>query len=390
MLRFVTGGESHGKCLTGILEGLPSGLAVDVEFINNQLQRRQLGYGRGRRMDIENDRIEITSGVRHGKTLGSPISFLLPNKDWEHWQIAMAAETVSEGADIKPVTCPRPGHGDLAGALKYQTHDARDVLERASARETAARVAVGALCRLLLRHFDILIGSHVLAIGKVRVPAECEKLSLEAILGIDPESPLRCAHAEVQKDMIEVIGASSKEGDTLGGIAEIVAGRVPPGLGSHCQWDFRLDGRLAQALMSIPAVKAVEIGNGVSAAQQPGSCVHDAIRYEEGTRRFIRESNNAGGLEAGMTNGEEVRARIYVKPIPTLRKPLMSVDLVSKEAVAAAFERSDTCVVPAAGVVGEAMLAIVLAQAFLEKFGGDSMRELEANYAGYLRALREF
>jgi chorismate synthase len=361
-----------------------------VEFINEQLHRRQLGYGRGRRMEIEKDRIEITSGVRHGKTSGSPISFLLPNRDWEHWQIAMAAETVSEGAEIRPVTRPRPGHGDLAGALKYQTHDARNILERASARETAARVAVGALCRILLRHFNILIGSHVLAIGNVRVPAEGEKLNLEEILAIDPEAPLRCAHADIQKEMMESIGACSKEGDTLGGIAEIVAGRVPPGLGSHCQWDARLDGRLAQALMSIPAVKAVEIGNGVSAAQRPGSIVHDAIFYEGGTRRFCRGSNNAGGMEAGMTNGEEVRARIYVKPIPTLRKPLMSVELVSKEATVAAFERSDTCVVPAAGVVGEAVLGFVLVQAFLEKFGGDSMRELEANYAGYLRSLREY
>jgi chorismate synthase len=341
-------------------------------------------------MEIEKDRIEITSGVRHGRTLGSPISFLLPNKDWEHWQNAMSAEAVSEKADIRPVTRPRPGHGDLAGALKYQTHDARSILERASARETAARVAVGAFCRLLLRHFDILIGSHVLAIGKIRVPAECEKISLEAILNIDPESPLRCAHADVQKEMMELISASSKEGDTLGGIAEIVSGRVPPGLGTHCQWDLRLDGRLAQALMSIPAVKAVEIGNGVAAAQQPGSAVHDAICYEEEKRRFYRGSNHAGGLEAGMTNGEEVRARIYVKPIPTLRKPLASIDLVSKEAVTAAFERSDTCVVPAAGAVGEAMLGVVLAQAFLEKFGGDCMGELEANYAAYQRSLREF
>jgi chorismate synthase len=390
MLRFLTAGESHGKCLTGILEGLPSGLAIDTEFIHSQLRRRQLGFGRGSRMKIETDHIEITSGVRHGKTLGSPISFMLENKDWENWQIPMSTDPVPEGAEIRSVTRPRPGHVDLAGALKHHTHDVRDVLERASARETAARVAGGSFCRLLLLHFGIRVGSHVLAVSSARVPAEGENLSLEAILAISLESPLRCAHPDTEKEMIKRIERAAKEGDTLGGIAEVVASPVPPGLGSHIQWDRKLDGRLAQALMSIPAVKAVEIGDGVAVAQRSGSHAHDEIFYDETSRRFFRRTNNAGGLEAGITNGADLRARIFIKPIPTLRKSLMSIDLVSKKEAAAAFERSDTCVVPAAGVVAEAMLSMVLAQAFLEKFGADSITELEANYENYKRLLNEF
>ncbi len=390
MLRFVTAGESHGKCLTGILEGLPSGLAVDIEFINRQLSRRQLGFGRGRRMKIESDHIEITAGVRHGRTLGSPISFIVENKDWENWQIPMSTEAVPGDANIRSVTRPRPGHADLAGALKYQTHDARDILERASARETAARVACGSFCRQLLEHFGIRIGSHVLAIGTARVPPEAENPQFEAILAISPESPLRCAHAATEKEMVTQIEAAAKEGDTLGGIAEVIASPVPPGLGSHTQWNWKLDGRLAQALMSIPAVKAVEIGEGVAVARCPGSLAHDEIYYDSAAHRFVRKTNRAGGLEGGITNGADLRARIFVKPIPTLRKPLMSADLVSKKEAAAAFERSDTCIVPAAGVVAEAMMGIVLAQAFLEKFGADSMPELKANFENYQRLLDRY
>ncbi len=387
MLRFVTSGESHGKCLSGILEGLPSGLAVDVEFVNLQLRRRQLGYGRGGRMQIEKDRIDITGGVRHGRTLGSPVAFTIWNKDWDHWHTAMSPDPVADGANLRPVTRPRPGHVDLAGALKHQTHDIRDVLERASARETAARVAAGAFCRLLLGHFDIRIGSHVLSIGGERVGEEFECLPGDRILAVDADSPLRCADPEAAKRMIASIDAAKAAGDTLGGVLETVALSVPPGLGSHTQWDRKLDGQIAQALMSIPAAKAVEIGEGIAAAKLAGTAVHDEILYSEERHRFYRRTNRAGGLEAGVTNGEDVRARVFMKPIPTLRKPLMSVDVHTKQPFEAAFERSDTCVVPAAAVIAEAMLAIVLARAFLEKFGGDSIVEVEANYANYQRLL---
>jgi chorismate synthase len=387
MLRYVTTGESHGKCLTGVLEGMPSGLPVDVDFIDLQLHRRQLGYGRGGRMQIEKDKVDITGGVRHGRTLGSPISFIIWNKDWEHWRIPMSPEPVGEGANLRPVTRPRPGHVDLAGALKYQTHDMRDVLERASARETASRVAVGSFCRLLLRHFGILIGSHVIAIGGVRVAPEYENLSSERILALDPESPLRCADPDASRLMMAAIDAAKQDGDTLGGVVEAVAVCVPPGLGSHTQWDRKLDGALAQALMSIPAAKAVEIGEGTSAAERPGSDVHDAIFYDAERQRFFRRTNRAGGLEAGVTNGSDVRVRVFMKPIPTLKKPLQSVDVHTKQPFEAAFERSDTCVVPAAGVIAEAMLGFVLARAFVEKFGGDSISEMEANYAAYQHLL---
>jgi len=380
MLRFVSAGESHGRSLTGIIEGLPAGLAVDPDFINGELRRRQLGLGRGRRMQIESDRILITSGIRHGKTLGAPISFHIENRDWDQWKIPMSIEPVDETAAILPVTRPRPGHADLAGALKFGTHDARDVLERASARETAARVAAGSFCKLLLLRFHMRVGSHVLAVGNVQVPSAFECIDLEKILALDPESPMRCADPEAQARMVSLVEDAAQNGDTLGGVAEIVAGPVPPGLGSHAQWDCRLDGRLAQALMSIPAVKAVEIGAGIAAARRTGAAVHDEIFYDGGQRRFFHRSNHAGGLEAGISNGSDLRARIFVKPIPTLRVPLKSVDLITKEPCDAAFERSDTCVVPAAGVVGEAMMAFVVAQAFLEKFGGDSLAELEANY----------
>ncbi len=390
MIRFITAGESHGKCLTGILEGLPAGLAVSAEAIDLQLRRRQVGYGRGGRMQIEKDQIEITAGVRHGRTLGSPICFVIHNRDWSHWQTAMSVEPVGEGENVRPLTRPRPGHVDLAGALKFRTYDSRDVLERASARETAARVAGGSFCRLLLETFGIRIGSHVLAIGTERVSGEYHNLESSRIMGIDPLSPVRCADEAAEGRMKALIDRARKAGDTLGGTAEIVASPVPPGLGSHAQWDRKLDGRIAQSMMSIPAAKAVEIGSGIEGAASFGSAVHDAIFYDHEARFFFRKTNRAGGIEAGITNGADIRVRVYMKPIPTLRKSLMSVDLRTKESFEAAFERSDTCVVPAAAVIGEAMLATALTEAFMEKFGGDSVDETRSNFDHYLRSLKQY
>jgi chorismate synthase len=390
MLRYVTSGESHGKCLIGILEGLPSGIPVEAAFINLQLRRRQLGYGRGGRMQIEKDDVEVLSGVRHGRTLGSPITLMIRNRDWSHWEIPMSPEPVPEGTNLRPLTRPRPGHVDLAGALKHQTYDARDLLERASARETAARVAVGALCQMFLQRFGIAVAAHVLAIGDVWVSQRFQSLSAAEIQSLGAESDLRCADPEVQAAMKQAIDKARSAGDTVGGVLEVVGASVPPGLGSHTQWDRKLDGILAQALMSIPAVKAVEIGAGIAAATAFGSQVHDEIFYDQDSRTFFRKTNRAGGLEAGITNGSELRARVYLKPIPTLRKPLMSADLRTKEAFEAAFERSDTCVVPAAGVIAEAMTAFVLAAALLEKFGGDSIGETEANFGNYCRMLKEY
>jgi chorismate synthase len=390
MFRFLTAGESHGKCLTGILEGMPRGLAVDVDFINLQLHRRQLGYGRGGRMKIERDRIEITSGVRHGRTLGSPIAFKIENKDWDHWQEAMSTEGIPDTPDLRIVTRPRPGHADLAGALKYQTKDIRDVLERASARETAARVAVGAFCRELLTYFGIQIGSHVIAIGKERIAPRFDALEREKVFTMDPTSPIRCADPAAGKRMIALIDKALAAGDTLGGCVEVIAGPIPPGLGTHIQWDRKLDGQIAQALMSIPSVKGVEIGCGIAAAGNFGSKVHDEVFYDARAKRFSRKTNRAGGVEGGISNGEDIRARIYMKPIPTLRKPLASVDIQSKRVFKAAVERSDVCVVPAAGVIAEAMLGLVLSKSFLEKFGADSIQELEQNYSNYIRMLQEY
>jgi chorismate synthase len=390
MLRFLTAGESHGKNLVGILEGLPRGLAVDIEYIHLQLHRRQLGYGRGGRMSIELDRIEILSGVRQGFTLGSPIAYSIQNKDWDNWRVAMSVVKMPDGSDVRCVNRPRPGHADLAGALKYQTYDIRDILERASARETAARVAGGAMCRLFLSHFGIEIGSHVLAIGAERVAKEFENLSCEAIFDIDPESPVHCADPVAEKRMTALIDKIRDAGDSLGGIVEAVASPVLPGLGSHIQWDRRLDGLIAQAMMSIPSVKAVEIGSGISGAQKLGSAVHDPIYYDSGKKRFFRNMNNAGGVEGGISNGADIRVRIYLKPIPTLRNPLGSIDVRTKLDSEAVIERSDTCVVPAAGVIAESVLGLVIAGAFLEKFGGDSLKEVELNYANYIQMLDEY
>jgi len=390
MFRFLTSGESHGKCLTGVIEGLPAGLAVAEAAVNFQLQRRQLGYGRGGRMQIERDNVEIVSGVRDGLTMGSPISFAIQNKDWSHWEIPMSSAAIPESADKRSVTRPRPGHADLPGALKFHLHDARNVLERASARETAARVAVGAFCRQLLDHFGIQIGSHVIEIGGERVSIEFESASSDDILKIDPNSQFRCLDPEAQKRMRTRIDEATKNGDTLGGVIETVAISIPAGLGSCSQWDRKLDGLIAQAMMSIHAAKAVEIGSGIESARKPGSIAHDEIFYNPERRRFFRKTNRAGGLEGGITNGSDLRIRLYMKPIPTLRNPLRSVDIVSKKAIEAGFERSDTCVVAAAAVISEAMLAIALTGAFLEKFGGDSLKEIEANFANYQRLLDEY
>jgi len=393
MFRFYTAGESHGKGMIGFLEGLPSGLEIDRTYIDRQLYRRQLGYGRGGRMAIESDRVEILSGVRHGRTLGSPVSFMIANKDWENWRIPMSCDPVAGDADLRSVTRPRPGHADLPGALKYQARDMRDILERASARETAARVAGGAFARMLIECFGVRIASHVLAVGGERVAAAYELLPFDDIAAAEDEDAgayLRCADREAAARMVGLIDEAARAGDTLGGVVEIVAAGVPPGLGSHVQWDRRLDGRLAGAMMSIPSVKAVEIGDGVAGARKPGSLVHDAITYDSAARRFRHATNRAGGTEGGVSNGEEVRVRIYLKPIPTLQRPLASVDVCSKQPFDAAVERGDVCAVPAAGVVGEAMLALELCGAFLEKFGGDSMNEISENYGCFIKRVLEY
>jgi chorismate synthase len=389
MFRFTTAGESHGRSLVAILEGLPAGLPVDVERINRELERRQWGYGRGGRMKIERDRAEITSGVRHGLTLGSPLALMIENKDWANWTEVMSVEAVQIPPEkSRRVKRPRPGHADLAGGQKYGARDLRDVLERASARETAARVACGALAKQLLSAFNVEITSHVIQLGGVPdVPLE---LAWDAISAIPDDAPVRCADEEAQKGMVSLIDEKRRAGDTLGGIFEVVARGLVPGLGSHTAWDLKLDGRLAQAVMSIPAVKAVAIGAGVQASALPGSEVHDEIAYDETSRQFIRQTNRAGGLEGGITNGEELRVRGHLKPISTLRRALRSVDIDTKKEESASFERSDITAVPAAGVIGEAMVALVLAAAMREKFGGDSLGEMRRNFDGYRQQLRGY
>jgi len=424
LLRYLTAGESHGQALVGILEGLPAGVPVDVSAINRELRRRQAGYGRGQRMEIEADAVVILSGVRFGLTIGSPIALLIPNRDWENWREAMAIEppnhgfsspekgvTAGRGHDgvspssnsvkMQPVTRPRPGHADLAGAQKYAQEDLRNILERASARETAIRVAIGALTRAFLNQFGIDVFSLVLNIGGVGAPpwaaekpglaperpAPWDTLTWEELKEKTEASPVRCPDANLSQAMMAAIDGAKAAGDSLGGIFEIRVKGLPPGLGSHVHWDRRLDGRLAAALMSIQAIKGVEIGLGFQAASRPGSLVHDEILYEE-KRGFFRRSNHAGGLEGGITNGEDLVLRAVMKPIPTLYRPLASVDLRTKEPFLASVERSDTCAVPAAAVVGEAVVAFEVARAFLEKFGGDSLQEVKRNYEGYLRQLK--
>jgi len=373
MLRFLTAGESHGPGLTVVVEGLPAGLPVDRSAIDADLRRRQGGYGRGGRMKIETDIVEVLSGVRHGHTLGSPVCLLVRNKDFENWRDVMSPDPIPPGSPPRRVLkYPRPGHADLAGALKYDTRDLRNVLERASARETAMRVAAGALARGLLKAAEVEVRSHVLRIGGAGLPAG-PPVAWPALDRVE-DSPVRCADPAASAAMIAEIDRAKRDGDTVGGIFEVVVRGLPPGLGSFAQWDRKLDGRLAQALMSIHAVKAVAVGAGFAAGQASGAAFHDEILYDD-ERGLHRPSNRAGGLEGGVTNGEEVRAQAVVKPIPTLLIPLRSVDLRTKEPQAASVERSDTCVVPAAGVVGEAMTAFVLADAMLEKLGGDSLGE---------------
>src|SRR5579864_8287852 len=390
MLKFYTAGESHGQALLAFLSGLPAGLPIDLEFINRELHRRQLGYGRGGRQKIEKDRADIFAGVRHGQTIGAPIALRIENRDWANWEKILPVEASAQSAALeRKLLAPRPGHADLAGSQKFNFHDARYVLERASARETAARVAAGAFAKLLLKEFGTEIASHVIQVGHARLERAAKWEEIRAVCG-DLESPLRCVDTAVQEKMKAEVDAALKAGDTVGGVFEIVAHNVPVGLGSHAQWDEKLDGRLAQALMSVQAVKAVEIGAGVAAAGSYGSEVQDEIFYAKPARRFSRSTNRAGGLEGGITNGEDVVIRGYLKPISTLRSPLQTADMVTKEPITAAYERSDVCVVPAGGVAGEAMVSLVLAQAFTEKFGGDSLGEMRRNFDGYVRQLKEF
>ena len=390
MFRFETAGESHGQCLVATLTGLPAHVPISLDAINHELWRRQQGFGRGGRMKIETDTVEIVSGVRHGITIGSPIAMLIQNRDWKNWTETLPVEDY-EGSEAnkKPVSRPRPGHADLAGGIKYDFPDARYILERASARETTARVAVGAICKLLLKQFGIEVLSHVIAVGPVRLERQVTWAEI-ATLAQKKEVLLGCVDEETESRMKAAVDVAYRTGDTIGGIFEVVAHNVPTGLGSHITWDSRLDGRLAQAIVSMQAVKGVEIGYAEEGALSYGSKVQDTIHYNKDEHAFTRGANRAGGLEGGMTNGQDVFVRGFLKPISTLRKPLESVDLTTREPKEAAYERSDICVAPAAGVIGEAMVAIVLAQAMLEKFGGDSLKETCRNFQGYREQVRNY
>lgn len=387
-LRWCTAGESHGPELVAIVEGIPAGLPLLAEDVDADLARRQRGYGRGGRMRIETDRVVLAAGVRGGETLGSPIALRIENRDHASWAGRMGAAPFAEPPE--PLTRPRPGHADLAGGLKYDRHDLRDVLERASARETAARVAVGAVCRKLLAALGIDVFAHVVSIGPVSVSPALARAPLADVRARARASNLACADPEAEEAMRAAIRDAAHAGDTLGGVFEVITTGAPPGLGSHVQWDRKLDGRLAQALMSIQAIKAVEIGLGLEAARCPGSEVHDPIGYDAEARAFTRPSNRAGGLEGGVTNGMPVVCRAAMKPIATLKRALPSIDVRTKEPYEAAFERSDVCAVAAASVVGEAMVAVTLADALLEKLGGDSLAELRHNLEGYLARLRSY
>ena len=396
MLRFSTAGESHGESLVALISGLPAGVPVDQAFLDHELWRRQQGYGRGGRMRIERDTAHILSGVRHGKTIGSPIAMTLANRDWKNWEEILP---VGEGdADKhKAVASPRPGHADLAGALKYDFPDARYVLERASARESAARVACGAVAKMLLRSLGVEVASHVVRVGGAELSREATFAEVAALARRE-EVLLACVDAESEARMKSEVDLALRTGDTIGGVFEVLVHGLPPGVGTHVNWDERLDGLLAQAVMSLQAVKAVELGRGVTAAQALGSTVHDAIAYSgestaEGASpftKFSRTHNNAGGIEGGISNGEDLVVRGYLKPISTLRRPLASVSFATREVTKAAYERSDVCVVPAAGVAAEAMVALCVARLVIEKFGGDSLRELQRNYNGYSEQIRAF
>jgi len=395
MLRFSTAGESHGEALVALVSGLPAGVPVDQALLDRELWRRQKGYGRGGRMRIEQDRAHILSGVRHGRTIGSPVAMTITNADWKNWEEILP---VGEGdaAKHKAVASPRPGHADLAGSLKYDFPDARYVLERASARETAARVACGAMAKMLLRALGVAVASHVVRVGKAELGRSATWEEIVALQAKD-EVLLNCVDAEDEQRMTAEVDATLKTGDTIGGVFEVVVHGLPPGVGTHANWDERLDGLLAQAVMSVQAVKAVEIGRGVTAAESLGSVVHDEIGYagagdgKDGDfTKFSREQNNAGGIEGGISNGEDVVVRGYLKPISTLRRPLASVSFATREPVKAAYERSDVCVVPAAGVAAEAMVALTVSRLAMEKFGGDSLKEMERNYKGYCEQIRAY
>ena len=374
MLRYLTSGESHGKCMLTILDGLPAGLLVDKRLIDAELSRRMFGYGRGKRMSIESDKVSILSGLRRNRTIGSPIALLIDNAD--------------QSIDRLPaVVNPRPGHADLAGALKYNTKDARDILERASARETAARVASGALAKIFLKEFGINVTSHVIRIG--RIEAKTRGLGARQIETLASKSQVRCADPVATRLMLREIDEACASGDSLGGVFEIIISGAPAGLGSHAQWDRKMDARLAMALVSIQAIKAVSFGMGFAVASVRGSMVHDGIFFN-GSKGFFRKTNNAGGIEGGMTNGEDIIIQAAMKPISTLRKPMSSVNMRTKKAVTASVERSDVCAVPAAGVVGEDVSALEVAGAFIEKFGGDSIVEMKRNFDGYIKQIRKF
>ena len=395
MLRFSTAGESHGESLVAMVSGLPAGVPVDQAFLDRELWRRQKGYGRGGRMRIEQDRAHILSGVRHGKTIGSPVAMTIANNDLKNWEEILPVET-GDPAKHKAVASPRPGHADLAGSLKYDFPDARYVLERASARESAARVACGGLAKMLLRALGVEVASHVIRVGKAELsrPATWEEI---AALQSKDEVLLNCVDPDDEQKMKAEVDVALRTGDTVGGIFEVIVHGLPPGVGTHANWDERMDGLLAQSVMSLQAVKAVEIGRGVTAAESLGSAVHDAIGYENSGdgkdgdfTKFSREHNNAGGIEGGISNGEDIVVRGYLKPISTLRRPLASVSFATREPVKAAYERSDVCVVPAAGVAAESMVALTIARLVIDKFGGDSMREMQRNYTGYCEQIRAY
>jgi chorismate synthase len=392
MIRFSTAGESHGEALIALVTGMPAGVPIDLERVNRELWRRQQGYGRGGRMKIETDKAHILSGVRHGKTIGSPIAIEMINRDWKNWEEKLPVEA-GDPALHQAVASPRPGHADLPGALKYNFADARYVLERASARETTSRVAAGAIAKEMLRELGIGVASHVVRVGRVELQRAVEWDEIVA-LATKEEVVLGCVDAATEERMKEEVEEAARTGDTVNGIFEVVVHGLPAGIGTYANWDERLDAHLAFAVMSMQAVKAVEIGRGVIAASSFGSAVHDAIYYSADTEkrptRFERHQNNAGGVEGGISNGEDVVVRGYLKPISTLRKPLESVRFDTREATSASYERSDICVVPAAGVIGEAMVALTIAQQVQAKFGGDSMVELKRNYEGYLEQIRRF
>jgi len=388
MLRFLTAGESHGPELVAMVEGIPAGFEIDLAKVNEDLARRQKGYGRGGRMLIERDEVRPVSGIRFGKSIGSPVTFIIENRDFKNWQKKMSADP-RDRAEAQPVTRPRPGHADLAGVLKYNLDDIRDVLERASARETTARVAIGGLAKQILNPFGISVLGYVASIGAIEAQMP-PGIAIERLARITEDSPVRVADPDAERAIIAEIDACKKTGDTLGGVVEVIAAGLPVGLGSHVQWDRKLDGRLAHALLSLQAVKGVELGLGFKAAAIRGSELHDEIGYDAGGRRFTRHSNNSGGTEGGMSTGEPLRVRVAFKPLSTLMQPLRSVDIKSKAEAPGAIERSDVCAIPAAAVIAEAVVAFEIAAAFLEKFGGDSFAEIERNYRGYLEQVRNY